>query len=242
MSLIHDFEKQGNILFRYRGQIPIVIFVVCLPIIIFSGNYAMDGLCKWIVFAVSALTSLLGFALRIIAVGTTPDGTSGRNTQNQIAESLNTKGIYSVVRHPLYLGNFLMWLGILGFTFSVPLVIVLSFIYWFYYERIMFAEEAFLTEKYGMQYIDWSARVPAIIPAFKGFTSSENPFNLKKVLRQEYSGFLVMVFCYSFIDNLRFFLLYQTINPLRTSVVILVIALFITLLLRSLKYHSDLLK
>ena len=32
--------------------------------------------------------------------------TSGRNTHDQVADSLNTSGIYSIVRHPLYVGNF----------------------------------------------------------------------------------------------------------------------------------------
>ena len=36
--------------------------------------------------------------------------TSGKNTAKQIAESLNTSGIYSVLRNPLYLANFLNWL------------------------------------------------------------------------------------------------------------------------------------
>jgi len=54
--------------------------------------------------------SMFGFIIRAIAIGTTPKGTSGRNTkEGQVAESLNTKGIYSMVRHPLYLGNYFMW-------------------------------------------------------------------------------------------------------------------------------------
>ena len=48
-----------------------------------------------------------------LCVGFTPRGTSGRNTkEGQVAESLNTLGMYSMCRHPLYLGNLLMWLGI----------------------------------------------------------------------------------------------------------------------------------
>ncbi|NLL27934.1 MAG: DUF1295 domain-containing protein [Bacteroidales bacterium] len=41
-----------------------------------------------------------------------PKGISGKNTEKQIADFLNTKGMYSIVRHPLYLGDFLMWLGL----------------------------------------------------------------------------------------------------------------------------------
>ncbi|MGC9453013.1 MAG: methyltransferase family protein, partial [Oceanipulchritudo sp.] len=51
-------------------------------------------------------------------------GTSGRNTKQQVAYSLNTTGFYSVVRNPLYLGNFFMYLGIALFTHHWWLVLV----------------------------------------------------------------------------------------------------------------------
>ena len=61
----------------------------------------------------AGLLTLSGLALRAYTVCTTPKGTSGRNTARQVADHLNTKGIYSVVRHPLYLANYLIWAGIL---------------------------------------------------------------------------------------------------------------------------------
>ena len=56
--------------------------------------------------------SFFGLGIRVFTVGFTPKNTSGRNTAEQIADVLNTSGIYSMVRHPLYVGNFFMWLGI----------------------------------------------------------------------------------------------------------------------------------
>ena len=55
--------------------------------------------------------SFLGLFIRIVTVGRAPIGTSGRNTREQVANTLNTTGIYSLVRHPLYLGNYLVFLG-----------------------------------------------------------------------------------------------------------------------------------
>ena len=53
--------------------------------------------------------SLLGEAIRIITVGHAPRNTSGRNTtEGQVADVINTSGIYSIIRHPLYVGNFLL--------------------------------------------------------------------------------------------------------------------------------------
>jgi len=82
--------------------------------------------------------SLFGQAIRVYTVGFTPKNTSGRNTINgQLADELNVTGIYSVIRHPLYLGNFFMWLGPVLFIRSGWCIIVFGLVYWLYYERIM---------------------------------------------------------------------------------------------------------
>ena len=63
----------------------------------------------WLVASVAI--GLAGLAVRAVAVAYAPDGTSSRDTHRMRAPSLNTTGLYSVVRNPLYLGNGLMWLG-----------------------------------------------------------------------------------------------------------------------------------
>jgi len=83
----------------------------------------------------------LGLFIRAYAVGHTPANTSGRNTKEQLADELNTTGIYSMVRHPLYLGNFFMWLGAAVLTKNGWFIVAFILLYWIYYERIMFAEE-----------------------------------------------------------------------------------------------------
>ena len=108
MPLKEDFERAGNKLFRWRSYLPLLV----LPLILISLlspeiespiDDFWDGVCLFI--------SIAGLALRILTVGYAPRGTSGRNTREQKAAELNTKGMYSVVRHPIYLGNFLIWLG-----------------------------------------------------------------------------------------------------------------------------------
>jgi len=113
---------------------------------------------------------------------------SGRNTRAQIADVLNTTGWYSVVRHPLYVGNYFMWLGVALFPRNAWLVIVVSLAFWLYYERIMFAEEAFLRQQFGDTFETWAAQTPAFIPNFRRWVSPKLPFSWKMVLRREYSG------------------------------------------------------
>lgn len=56
----------------------------------------------------------------------------------------------------------------------------------------MFAEEQFLRNKFGDEFNDWAARVPAFLPKFGLFVKSEVPFSLKKVLKKEKDGLLAL--------------------------------------------------
>jgi len=130
-------------------------------------------------------------------VGHTPKNTSGRNTGKQIADTLNTSGIYSTVRHPLYVGNFFMWLGPALLTENVWFNVAFILFYWVYYERIMFAEEQFLRRKFGETYTKWAENTPAFIPSFKNFRKPNLPFSWKKVFKKEKNGFaaIFIIFC-----------------------------------------------
>ena len=154
MALQENFELEGNWLFRYRGILPLVILgagmAVCLFTIRTSGWLFTAVSSYWQRYEYLCLAiSLLGVFIRAYTVGHTPVGTFGRNTQSQVAEELNTTGIYSMVRHPLYVGNSFMWFGISLLTCNVAFIIIFMLVYWLYYERIMFAEEQFLRRKFG---------------------------------------------------------------------------------------------
>jgi len=241
MALIHSFENSGNILFRKRGQIPVILFLLAIPVIYFTDYSKFLDLLITILTYISILLSVIGFYIRAVSIGTTPKGTSGRNTKSQVAESLNRTGIYSIVRHPLYLGNYLMWIGIVCFTFNLYFILMVSLAFWIYYERIMFAEERFLERKFGDDYLEWSKSVPAFIPSFNNHLKSIVPFSFISVLRREYSGVLATVIGFTFIDYLRYYFATGEIVVARPSLFYLAVAVIITLILRSLKHHTKLL-
>jgi hypothetical protein len=117
--------------------------------------------------------------------------------------------MYSVVRHPLYLGNFLMWLGIalMPGIWWLALIVVLS--YALYYERIMFAEENYLRSKFGAEFERWAAATPAIIPRLSGWRPAPRPFCLRTVLRREYSGVFATIACFTGIEVLSDFAVHR---------------------------------
>jgi len=240
MALIHSFEKSGNTLFRHRGPIPAILFILAIPVVYFTNISTLNSVIVDTITYIAILVSITGFWVRAYSIGTTPGGTSGRNTKEQVAKSLNTTGIYSTVRHPLYLGNYLIWIGMVIFTFNIFFILIVSLAFCVYYERIMFAEERFLESKFGSKYLNWSLTVPAFLPSFKNYIKSEIPFSIISVLRREYSGFLATVFGYTFIDNLRYYFLSGKFDYKRISIYIFVISIIITLFLRTLKHSNRL--
>lgn len=206
MALLEEFEKQGNWLFRYRGAIPLVVLLIGTIVYLRTKLHPGSFLLKepYVIYyeTFCLLISLSGFIIRVYTVGHTPENTSGRNTSSQLADRLNTDGMYSLVRHPLYLGNFFMWLGPALLTGNFWFIITFCLFYWIYYERIMFAEEQFLREKFGDVYTTWANKIPAFIPALKRrtFVKPLYPFSLKKVLKKEKNGLAAVFIVFSLFD------------------------------------------
>ncbi len=242
MALVHSFESDGKWLFKYRGQIPALLFIAAIPVIWFTDYNQFSSEEIYIAVALSVGISFIGQLIRAYTVGTTPPGTSGRNTKEQVAEKLNQSGIYSMVRHPLYVGNYLMWIGIVISTMNICFTLIVSLAYWLYYERIMFTEERFLERKFGQEYINWSLKVPAFIPSFGLYTPSQTAFNFKAVLRREYSGFYATVIGFLFVQyiiGLKSKAWYPSVNAIIVFCATTLIVLFLRLLKRKTILLSD---
>jgi protein-S-isoprenylcysteine O-methyltransferase Ste14 len=158
----------GRFLFRWRSYLPIALLVPLLTALPASGwfeaAFGEEAETAWDVFA--ALVAFLGLGVRIATIGFAPAGTSGRNTRAQRAETLNTTGLYAVVRNPLYLGNAIIVLGLalsVKVWWMVPLALAGT---WAFYAQVVRAEEAFLTERFGVVYERWKAVTPAFLPRF----------------------------------------------------------------------------
>lgn len=188
MTFGETMESLGNWFFRRRSYAPLVLFPL-----LFYGFAAADRTPGSVFLAenwelVCLAVGLLGLAIRCIAVGYAAQGTSGRSTRSPRADDLNTTGLYSLIRHPLYVGNFFMWLAAAMLPGSVLIAAIVSILFWMYYVPIMFAEEAFLRRKFGERYERWAARTPAVIPDRVTWIRPTRPFAIRSVLRRERSG------------------------------------------------------
>jgi protein-S-isoprenylcysteine O-methyltransferase Ste14 len=237
MALVHEFENSGNWLFKRRSWLPVFIIAGGILMMYLGNRQAIlfDMRDELIFLGVS----VFGQLIRILTVGFTPKNTSGRNTINgQVADELNVTGIYSFLRHPLYLGNFFMWLGPVLFLRSIEAVIVFILLYWLYYERIMFAEEQYLRRKFGDVYDKWSESVRSIIPYSFKYIPSKLPFSVKNVLKREYNSFVNIFVIFTLLDLFRNYFLSERIYLNRMWIYMFVTAGIIWLAVRTIEKRT----
>ena len=195
MALAEELEREGHFLFKHRGILPVIVVLVGIAAFLENAltgewlnrywfNLPYELFCFFI--------ALAGFLVRCGSIGYASMHTSGRNTKGQVAESLNTMGLYSMARHPLYFGNFLISFGAALLTRNPWFILFFIFFFWVYYERIMFAEEQFLTKKFTDTYTSWAAKTPAFIPKYSLWKGPSWSFNWKRAIWNEKAGVLAI--------------------------------------------------
>ncbi len=225
----------GTFLFKYRGQIPVVLFILAI-FFIYNTNYALFTESQTLALkAASILISTLGFIIRFHVIGFSKPGTSGRNRTKQVADALNTTGLYSITRNPLYLGNFMIWLGLVCYCLNAYFILTFLILFFLLYIPIIKAEEAFLTQKFKSQYLDWKNNTPAFLPNLLKYKACKHPFKLNEVLRREYSGFMACVVAFVYAELLMLFFSENLKHFPFHLLYVLVVAAVITFLLRTLK-------
>ena len=104
---------------------------------------------------------VLGAWLRVW--GASYVGASVVNSRSMHGEAMLADGPYRRTRNPLYLGTILHIIGLAilmppsGAIFCVALIWILNV-------RLAFAEEPFLTERFGEAYVEYRRRVPRFLP------------------------------------------------------------------------------
>ena len=204
------FQSLGTFFFRYRGQLPFVFIGMLLPL---AFGFQMELFPEEFSLPMKIVSSFfigLGMLLRVYVVGVKAPHTSGRNRHEQVAQTLNTTGPYSITQHPLYLGSFLIWIGV-----SIPLNNLIFFLGTVLFSLVFFTmlvrvESKFLLEKFGDLYVQWSNRTPVFYVNPLSFIPAKNPFDGIRVLATEYPTWISIVAGLLLTDLLRYFFIEST--------------------------------
>ena len=167
-----------NFLFSNRSFTPVPIALVII--------YLSDPSVLYFIYGMPLI--LVGELIRINAVSYAGGIT---RTMNVGAPSLCTSGPYSRTRNPLYLGNMIIYLGIVlvaggEYVFILEGVVFLYFT--FQYMMIISLEEETLKKLFGDEYISYMENVPRLFPKITAWTGGLNvhkPSDLYKTIKTE---------------------------------------------------------
>ena len=98
-------------------------------------------------------------------------------------ELLAVSGPYAYVRHPLYLGSFLIGCGFCIAVQSLNFFIIFLVLFGFIYRYPLANEEKELAEKFGVEFISYKETVPRFFPAVAPYRSNiMSSFSWKQVV------------------------------------------------------------
>jgi protein-S-isoprenylcysteine O-methyltransferase Ste14 len=190
--LTQRLAEQGLLLFRWRSYFGLILLPGAV-LAVLGRRSAEPRLADslWY-FGCCVGVALIGLAIRFAALAAAAPGTSGRDTREPRAKTLNTTGLYSVVRHPIYLGNLVV---LVAFTMTLRVawfVALAVLVYWLLYERVIAAEERFLAERFGERFRVWAAVTPVFLPDFGRYKAPSKAVEWRVLLRKEHNSLCII--------------------------------------------------
>lgn len=173
----------GNFFFRFRNALFPILYAL---LFVNSGAIAEDFR---LAAALGFFVALIGQFLRAITIGLDYIVRGGRN-RRVYAEGLVIGGVFAHCRNPLYVGNFLIIVGLGIASNSRIFIAVVVPAFAFIYMAIIAAEENYLLNKFGPQFQAYCSKVNRLIPDFRGFktTIQGMNFNGRRLITAEYGS------------------------------------------------------
>lgn len=185
---MQDAQTENQFTFRALAQrIRVPAGFLLAPLLMLAAAPSPRSL------AVGAVISVVGLLIRAWA--------SGYLKKNQ---ELTTTGPYAHTRNPLYLGTFVMALGVAVATASWWFTVVFVALYLLIYIPVMAAEAEMLDKLFPAEYASYRSRVPMFLPRLTAYkmdgqnVAGERRFSMAQYLKhREYRAALGVAVVYA---------------------------------------------
>ncbi len=147
-------HRLGDLFFRYRSFTPIPLALL----LVIQSRVAYPAALWGVILMVG------GEWIRLTSVRAAGKATRTRQVG---ARRLVTWGLYAYTRNPLYIGNFLLWIGAVLFAggpYLPWLFGAVCIMFLLQYTLIISLEEATLSELFGADYTRYRQAVPRVLP------------------------------------------------------------------------------
>jgi len=167
MESITGFLQKWRVRLGHLFAIVVLIFAKPTPRLLIAGT----------------VVALTGEAIRVISAGCIRKDTA-----------LSRSGPYAFTRNPLYVGSFLMYLGLcIAASNLIVTAVYIPFFFVIYYATI-FREEAFLREAFGADYAAYCADTPLFYPQLRPPARNGVEFSFSQAMKnREYEAFVAVI-------------------------------------------------
>lgn len=179
-------DRVGRFAFSYRDYLVPAALVIVLALTRPRAPFGSERL-DLLLDVLGLLVAVTGQALRIAVIGFAYIQRGGVNKQMS-APHLVCEGFYAHCRNPMYVGDFLLFVGLSliynsAFVYLVVLPVVALVLL-----TMVQAEENYLRGRFGAEYAAYCQRVNRFIPRLRGLraTTRGMHFDWRRVLRKEY--------------------------------------------------------
>lgn len=163
------------LVFASRSYTPIPLLIAILVL-------ADPGVAS---FIGGGTVAILGESIRLWAVGYAGSATRTRHVG---APTLVTDGPYGYVRNPIYVGNFILSLGlcVMAWAWMPYMLGVFILAFGVQYALIVSLEEEHLQNTFGETYSRYRAHVPRFLPTWTRFPHASGlPFDLNAAIHSD---------------------------------------------------------
>lgn len=219
--------------FINRSNLRDFVFIMCIVSCFFYNTNIIS-------ISLGTLMLLFGCFLHFI--------TKGVLIRNTV---LCRTGIYSVVRHPYYLSNFLIDNSFCLISGNQYLLLFYPFLFFWAYGFTLRKEEKFLGSIYNESYFNYSLEIPQLFPdpkSAKNFSNIFDGFSMQRITLKEYARiirflcmFILIIFAHhlkeQFVFSTKFYKSIANIDKI-LAITIIVLYIFSVVLLKRQKNHK----
>lgn len=186
-----------NIFFKNRSYTPIPLALIII--------YLSEPIYPFYYIGLGCI--IIGESIRINAVRFAGGST---RTLKVGASKLCTSGPYSKTRNPLYLGNIIIYLGVVFFAggkYFIPLLFITFLFFSLQYAMIISLEEKKLIDLFGIEYQIYKDNVPRLFPRISKWSGRKDiiPTSIFKTVKTEKRTLQNILFII-FLISIKYFL------------------------------------
>ncbi|MBQ4280138.1 MAG: hypothetical protein IJC16_09335 [Rikenellaceae bacterium] len=220
MMLHEKALRTGRWFARRRRYIPWVYALLTIVALLLATPFSLWRSSVWLTVP-SLMLAVGGFALRFAA---------RRRNGCDPASLIAARGIYSVLRFPRELGNYLiicgitLYSGLTWYIFFIPIAGIMIM------HRIALADENSLAVKFGDTYLQWCRTTNAFSPVFTSWEKSTCPLPLRHTLLAESQMIFLVIAGFTAVNGLKYLMIHFSLRFDPFWLVLFVIALVLALL------------